>query len=262
MGVIAGRTAHPTLPVTRFELTLPQEALQGFSISPDGRTLAYSALLNDRPIIWLKDLASRSPALPRIGSEDGRFPFWSPDSKSIAFFAEDKLKRIDVQGTDIRVVCRIDCCEAAVLPRGTAWNADGDILFAVNGLRRVAASGGTPQLLAAPDEKNEVSYGWPFFLPGGRRFLYYAESKDRVHRVYATSLDDARQRVLVAKMNVSPVYVPQSGGRSGYLLYSREGNLVAQRFDSEHLRLSGEPTLLADQVAHATALRIGGFGVS
>jgi hypothetical protein len=243
----------PASPVTRFELAVPPEALRGFSVSPDGRMLAYSAPSQGRSMIWVRALDSLI-AQPRSGTEDGAFPFWSPDSKSIAFFAGDKLKRTDAAGGQVQVVCE----GLAGQPRGAAWGAGGVVIFSLTGgLQRVAASGGKPMPLTEINRSQEVTHAWPFFLSDGRRFLYFSEGAGGLpSTVYASSLEKPQERVRILDTDMGAVYAAGAEGRPDYLVYRRQGNLVAQHFDPDHLRVEGEATPLAEQVGYAVALEL------
>src|SRR5262249_31107868 len=114
-------------PVTRFDLPVSSLALRGFSVSPDGRTLAYTAPSHHNPVIWLRPLDSETPAQARAGTEDASLPVWSPDSKSIAFVAEGKLKRMDVGSGAFQVVC--DGLDGQ--SRGLAWSSQGTIIYSL-----------------------------------------------------------------------------------------------------------------------------------
>jgi serine/threonine protein kinase/Tol biopolymer transport system component len=235
-------------PVTRFDLAVSSLGLRGFSISPDGRMLAYGAPSRDKSVIWIRRLDSESPAWPITGSEEGALPTWSPDSKSIAFVADGKLKRVDVAGGAVQVIC--DGVQGQ--GRGLAWSPQGVIIFSLGaGFFRVPASGGEPEPLTSGDPSREVSHGWPYFLRDGRRFLYFSEGTPGLpYTVYASSLDHPHQRTRIADTPTGVVYVP------GYLLYSRNLSLVAQHFNEDSLKLEGEPRVIAQQVAYAIALEL------
>ena len=255
-GFFSGRRAVPTVsaPVTRFDLTVSPLALRGFSLSPDGRMLAYTEPLQGKSMVWVRALGSETPAQPRAGTEEGMFPFWSPDSKSIAFFAGDKLKRMDAAGGAVQTICD----GVGGQPRGMAWASAGVIVISLGGgLLRVDVAGGKPQPLTERDAKSEISHGWPSFLPGGRRFIYYSEGVPGgpPHTVYASSLDNPRERVKIVEARSSAVYAA-GDGRTGYLLYARQGSLVAQRFDADGLKLQGEAKVIAGKVGNAIAVEL------
>jgi Tol biopolymer transport system component len=218
-----------------------------FALSPDGRKLVMGAVNNETGAVslWMRELGSTTPVRLR-GSDGGTLPFWSPAGTEIAFFAEGKLKKTDLQGSSPQVLC------SAPQPRGGAWGAGGTIVFAGSfrtGLETVNAAGGTPTSLTTLDEaRHEKSHRWPVFLPGGTHLLFLAQTAE------ATSKDDnstievlalatgARTRVLSA--NSSPLYSPD-----GYLLFWREGALRAQAFDVRNHTVSGSVFPLAADVA-------------
>ncbi len=219
----------------------------GFALSPDGRRLVMEIENDETGAIglWLRELASGTPA--RIpGTDGGMLPFWSPDGTEIAFFAEGKLKKTDLQGSPPQVICD------APSPRGGAWGPDGTIVFAGSfrkGLETVRAGGGTPTPLTTLDEaRHEKSHRWPVFLPGGRHLLFLAQtgeatSKDDASTIEAlTVATGARTRLVAA--NSSPLY---SAG--GFLLFWREGALRAQAFDADRLAVSGAVFPVATGVA-------------
>ena len=145
------------------------ELTQGSAISPDGEQLVFVARAGGAEKLWLRRLSSPT-ARELTGTEGAAFPFWSPDSGSVGFFAEGKLKRIDVASGLTSAICDVG------RGRGGTWSADGTILFnSVNDgpLLRVAASGGESAAVTTLDAaRRENSHRWPYFLPGGRKFLY------------------------------------------------------------------------------------------
>ena len=175
-------------------------------------------------------------ALP--GTEGAIFPFWSPDGRSIAFFADRKLKRIDLVGDTVQEIAD------APIGRGGAWTTDGSILFAptaTGALYRVAASGGQPVAFTTlgPGQNDHRA---PVILPGGRHFIFYARGAATGRGVYVANIDGSQPRRLLDAA-AAAVYAP-----SGHLLFARENQLLAQRFDPATLTLSGEPFKVADNV--------------
>jgi serine/threonine protein kinase len=224
----------------------------GTAVSPDGRYLVFAAAPtgnNTAAPLWLRPMDSLSAHIIP-GTEDGNFPFWSPDSKSIAFFAGAKLKRADIAGGSPLALCDASTSgTSAGAGVGGAWNSEGVILFgSTGGLQRVAASGG----VAAPVTKmeaHEIAHGFPQFLPDGKRFLYFIQSSDsNVTGIYAGSLDRPQERVQILRTDAKAIYAAPVSGLPGDLLYLRDQTLMAQRFDSGNLRLEGEPAPLAEDV--------------
>jgi eukaryotic-like serine/threonine-protein kinase len=216
------------------------------AISPDGRYLVFGAGTQVTGPLWLRPLDSLS-ARPLRGTEGGVFPFWSPDSKSIAFFAGGKLKRSDIAGGAPQVLCDA----ARVFESGGTWSRDGIIVFAsAEGLFRVPASGGVPQQVTQRDTaRKELGHGVPQFLPDGKRFLYFVQSAEpNTQGIYAGSLDNPKERFQILATDRKAYYVPPRDGRTGFLLWLREQTLLAQPFDAAKLHLEGDPTPLAEDV--------------
>jgi Tol biopolymer transport system component len=223
------------------------------AISPDGRYLVFGAAPPGAPVpsLWLRPLDSLSArVLP--GTDGGNFPFWSPDSRSIAFFAGGALKRIDIAGGPPVVLSDASAQLPGGDPVGGAWNRKGVILFsrATSGLQRVAASGGVPAQVTTTDtSRHEFAHGFPQFLPDGKRFIYFIQASDSgVSGVYAGSLDRPQERVQILKTDFKAVYSPPVSSRPGYLVWIRDQTVMAQRFDAGNLRLEGEAAPIAEDV--------------
>jgi serine/threonine protein kinase len=237
------------LPVLRVEISPPDKMQFNLSgdhsgpamISPDGRYIVFSAYGSSGAQLYLRSLDSTSPdALP--GTEGAMFPFWSPDSRSIAFFTDDKLKRIEVSGGTPVTIC------GSTLGRGGSWNQDGTIVAALSyntGLSRVPASGGAPVPVTTADGAVYTSHRWPWFLPDGKHFLYIAVKHNAPTSpetaVFLASLDGKENRLLFHTLS-NAIYA------SGRLLYQRENSLVAQPFDASRGKFSGEPQTLTENV--------------
>jgi len=218
--------------------------LGGIALSPDGRTAAYVTWGGGKNGLWIRPLDSAAARLIP-GTEGAAYPFWSPDSKSVAFFAGSKLLRIDLAGG-----APLPICEVAVA-RGGAWTSDGRIIYGVlaDGLFQVSSFGGKPAPLTTLDASRlEGMHRWPQVLPGGR-FLYSIQSeKPENTGIYATSFAKPGERVQLLTTDTNALYAPGGDGRS-YLLWLRGGVLVAQEFDAGTLKLEGEPYPVADPVA-------------
>lgn len=221
----------------------------GVSLSPDGKTTVYVAADHGKAALWVRPLDGTTTRM-LAGTEDAGMPFWSPDSKSIAFFAQGKLQRVYLAGGMPQTIC--DVGEA----RGGSWSDNNQILLGGwnSGLSQVGASGGRPTALTTLDaSRGEVFHYWPQILPGGR-FLYFVRSNKRENTgVYAASLARPREPVQLLATETNALYAPAVGGahdnRKGYLLWLRGGTLLAQDFDPATLKLSGVPHPLADPVA-------------
>jgi serine/threonine protein kinase/Tol biopolymer transport system component len=210
------------------------------SLSPDGRRLAFVANdANGRILLWVRELADLV-GRPLEGTEGAMGPFWSPDSRFIAFSAGGKLKKIDASGGPAITLCDMKTGLAG------SWGRGDVILFTPEPWRplsRVPAAGGTPTPATTFDTKGgELWHGHPFFLPDGRHFLYAAAGAP-TSGVYLGSLDSPdRTRLLDSFSNA------QYG--SGFLVFPRDGTLMAQPFDATRLALSGQAMAVAERVVY------------
>jgi Tol biopolymer transport system component len=244
--------ARPSIVQTgakRFDISPPAGTgfVVGFgTISPDGQFLTFVARSPTGDKLWVRALDSQAAEeLP--GTDGAEFPFWSPDSKSLGFFASGKLWRIDIAGGTPTQICDVPA------GRGGTWNTDGLIIYnAVNDgpLLQVPATGGTPRALTTLDvTRRENSHRYPTFLPDGRHFLYFIRSDDReIRGIYVGTMERPQDRTRVIPSDFNGVYSPGLDQRSGHLLWLRNGALVAQPFDVEHLSLSGEAVTIADSI--------------
>ena len=204
------------------------------SISPDGRQLAFVALAaNGESQLWLRPIRSAS-SQALAGTESAARPFWSPDSRSLGFFADGKIKRLDLATGTVQNIC-----DAAYLGGMSAtWGAGDVIIFThVGGVFRVAASGGAP-VLAFPDKGTESDRNQlqnPSFLPDGRRFVFVRmRSRSEDDEICVAALDTKEEQC------IAKVASPARYTAPGYLLLVRDGALRLQRFDADRLALSGE----------------------
>jgi serine/threonine protein kinase len=245
LAAVAGYFLTRSLPVTTsirtvvdpppaVTLTLTGDFAGPPVLSPDGLSLAFGALAAGGKIaLWVRPMNSlEAHKLP--GTDGAIFPFWSPDSRSLAFFADSKLKTIELNGGSVSVVCD------ANLGRGGAWGPGGIIIFTPDtqvGIYRVSASGGTPVPVTQIDTSKHTSHRWPFFLPDGKHFLYLAMNHDPTRSgsdtVYYASLDGRENRPLT-RVQSNAVY---SGG---FLLFAHGDQLMAQPFDPSTGTLSGD----------------------
>jgi eukaryotic-like serine/threonine-protein kinase len=235
------REMPPATTPVHLSVTLPDDINPAhFALSPDGRLLA----LHYRNQLWLRRLDSPE-ILPLAGTEGSRSLFWSPDSGTIGFFAQGSLKTIAVAGGQATTLCG-----DAGLGAGGTWNREGVILFASspdNGLRRVAARGGACTQLTKPDP---FVRRVPVFLPDGHHFFYASNAGDDARDgVYLASLTDPVGRRVLADRS-SAVFVPSASGvNEGHVLFVRERTLVAQPFDADTLRFTGDAFALVQEVS-------------
>jgi eukaryotic-like serine/threonine-protein kinase len=211
-----------------------------FALSPDGRRLALVGSSEGRVQIWIRRL-DEEDAHAVAGTEEAEDPFWSPDGRSLAFFAQNKLKRIELESGAVQVLCD------SGLGRGGAWSREGVILFAgisPGVLSRVAASGGAPVAATRLDSsRGDVLHRWPQFLPDGKRFLVFVSTKSReTTGIYLGSLE-SQELKLVQRSDEAGQFLPPDR-----LLYARGDALVVQRVDLSRTRTTGEPEILVRQV--------------
>jgi Tol biopolymer transport system component len=241
------RSATPTL---AFRATLdppPETSLipydeLGLALSPDGQQLAFVAIAGDgSKKIWVRDLGEMS-ARPLPETSGAWYPFWSPDGRHIGFFADGKLKRIDLRGGSPQAIAE------APSGRGGSWSKGDVILFSPNvrsAIHQVPATGGTPAPVTRFDPERETTHRWPYFLPDGKHFLYLLRArvsgKPEVGRLMIASIDSPEATMLIDDAT-NAVYVDP-----GYLLYGRSGTLNAWRFDAGARRLVGQPVPLVKE---------------
>jgi len=236
---------------TRLEIVTPPAADPlSLAISPDGRSVVFQAG-QDPPMLWLRPLASQE-ARALIGTEGATSPFWSPDSRSVGFFASGVLKRIDLDNGFVRTVAPV------ASSRGAAWHRNGTILIG-NGLgplNRVSASGGstTPatQLLPAQSDQR-----YPKFLPGGDRFLLFATGAPEVRGLYLGSLSEPGLR-RVTDRELAFAFTPP-----GHVLLARHGGLWARRLTRDFTSVEGDLVAVAPKVlVHAALVGFGAISAS
>jgi eukaryotic-like serine/threonine-protein kinase len=224
-------------PEMRIEITTPPTPDLSFAISLDGHHLAFVAADNDQPRLWVRSLGE-TVARPLPGTEDARLPFWSADGRSIGFFSGGTLKRIDVAGGSARPLAE------AAPALGGAWNTDGTIVFAGTAsgpLLRVPATGGEVRPVTTLQEGVENGHAYPSFLPDQRRFVFYGRGSQS--GLYLGSLDSTESRRL-GNADGGAVFAPPD-----WLLFVRDGALVAQRVDTAAGQLTGNPVTIAGSVS-------------
>lgn len=245
--VAAGMLAFPAVthwreqepivaPEMRLEIATPSTAFaNSFALSPDGRQIVYSIATDGVSQLWLRAMDSGvARLLP--GTEEGRDPFWSADGRSIGFFAESLVKRIDVAGGVPRALA------PAVPGLGGTWNGDGVILFAsgtAGALQRVSASGGAATLATKLAPGDSV-HGFPTFLPDQQRFVVFVTGQRP--GLYLGSLASPDLKWLAEADSGAAFLAPR------WLLFVRGEALVARRFDSRNERVSGEPVVVAEPI--------------
>ena len=249
---------QPSVPASRLQAVLPENITfeSWLSVSPDGRKLVFAASGKDG--LWIRNLDSldwrRLPA-----TEGAMSPFWSPDSRYLAFAFENQLKKIDVSGGPPQTLCTVPF---TVGPGD--WNRDGVIVFGSSGINaggplwKVSQAGGAAKAITVVDA-SKGEYHWaPSFLADGKRYVYFRSGAPDMRGIYAGSLDakpedQSRERILDTSVTASYA--------NGYLFFNSGGTLLAQAFDEARLRLNGEPVPLAEGV-DSTWFNLGVFSVS
>ncbi|HEX7157784.1 MAG TPA: protein kinase [Edaphobacter sp.] len=243
-------------PPIRFQIASPEKTSLGdrLALSPDGRHLAFITMAQDGSTqLWLRDLDSLV-SRPLPGTDGAGFPFWSPDSRSVAFPSGRKLKRVDISGGAPQVICSF-----AGFLLGGAWNPDGIIVFGSDkGLMKVSAAGGEPSvLIKARRSLGESWLGYPSFLPDERHFLYSGLTGSRwvahVGSLDAGDQPQSTEPLAAGAVLAGGLYVPTLGTGPGSIVFKKpDRTLVAQAFDASRMELKGDPSPLAEGVDRFT----------
>jgi serine/threonine protein kinase len=254
----------PAPPAQVHSSLLPPQSQQfnpdDFALSPDGSMIAYTTE-GQRGGLWLRRLTTGKDE-QLTGTESASFPFWSPDSRSIGFFGNAVIRRIDLGGGPAVTVV-----EAPGL-RGASWGADGTIVFSPDfgksGLRRVSAQGGPVTVVSrVQSARGEDTHRWPFLLPDGRHLVFFMSSS---HSLYGSDPNDtvAGIYLLDLKTGATKFLVHSDSGAkvaNGYLFYALQQNLVAQKLSPDG-RILGSPQPIAEQVQYDANHWLAGFSVS
>ena len=244
LSVLQFRSMNQPLHEMRFELRLPESLspIGPLRISPDGRSVAVSGSDSSGVArVWVRTFDD--PEFhPLPGTDGANRPCWSPDSRSLAFFADTKLKKILVSGGRPETVCEA--------PGGSdcSWSRSGFILFDGDGahptVRMAAAAGGEAHDVAVPDtSRHEVATNWPEALPDGRHFLFVAQNSSAERSEVRLGTIGSKQSVSIVKGESRAEYAAP-----GCVLFERDGALLVQRIDVGSGKLQGEPRTLADRI--------------
>jgi Tol biopolymer transport system component len=256
LSVVHLRETPPAAQPVQFQLRMPPGAVPvapaAIEISPDGQQAVFGAVTDGLSALWVRPLSSVDARL-LPGTEGATYPFWSPDSRTVAFFADGKLKKAPLAGGPPIVLCD------APGPMGGTWNRDGSVLFARAqgaGIQKVSSTGGAP-VAVTKLENGEIGHRWPFLLPDGRHFLFLAIATpiDNSGELFVGSLDSS-ERTALGQKDSAAVY------GSNHLLFSSNGVLMAQPFDAARRHVTGEPFPIAEQVETLGATRRAPISVS
>jgi serine/threonine protein kinase/Tol biopolymer transport system component len=261
--VISWVYLHQSAPaerVIRATITLPAKALvHSFALSPDGRYFVLAAQVEEAQRLWLRRLDDLDP-LPLPGTEEAQYPFWSPDSRYIGFFAQGKLKKIAVTGGPAQILC--DAQDG----RGGTWNREGLIVFAPTGagasLQRVSAAGGAPTGITHAE--GGAVHRFPIFLPDGHRLLYLASTSKTIDRngISLAALDSKESRRLLPDASNASYVPPVAAGRPAQILFVRNSTLMAQPVNPETLQLAGEALPIVENIGQGLNAGVFKFSVS
>ncbi len=238
------RGQAPPPQTVRTSILLPGKSrVLSLAVSPNGRDIALVLVREGKQQIWIRALDGTEPA-PLAGTDGAADPFWSPDSRSIAFFADAKLKKVDRSGGTVKTLCD------ALAAEGGTWNRNGDILFGgLSRVRRISSAGGGPSDL--PDPMTAV---YPVFLPDGRHYLGTRVNNPGAPQagVWLSSMDGAETRQILPDLSNAGIVAPQPGRDEGEVLFVRNGTLMALPFDMKRLEAAGEAFPLAQGITSGT----------
>jgi serine/threonine protein kinase len=250
------RPAPSLLTSVRFGIGPPEsnalfQGVHSLAVSPDGKKLVFVASVPPNPPrLWIRALDS-STAQVLQGTDNATQPFWSPDSRFIGFFTAAGVKKIDASGGPSQTLTANPCSGCA--PYGGTWNRNGGILFstagatsAVSAIFRVSDAGGTATEVAKPDaSKQEIAYAWPSFLPDGRHFLFLL-ARAGANTIIVGELDSSERKAVVPNTSSGAMFAAP-----GYLLFVRQGTLMAQPFDPAGIEATGEAVPIAENVQYS-----------
>jgi serine/threonine protein kinase len=261
LSIIYFREKSVQMPVVRFSIQPPENATfspaYGVSplpaVSPDGQRITFAAHIHDgKTQLWVRQLDSLN-AQPLPGTDNASFPFWSPDGKSIGFFANGKLNRIDANGGPLLALA-----DATGNARGGSWSSQGVIVFAPNStgvLRKVSAGGGAVSD-AGKLSPGEPSQRWPWFLPDGKHFLFAAGLAGLSRKAIRVGTLELTESTKLLDADSEAIY------SAGHLLFLRGDTLMGQTFDPRNLRLSGEALPVVEHIQSGQNTSLGGFSAS
>ena len=226
----------------RLQIVTPPTRLPlHFALSPNGRYIVFAASESSTDAtqrLYLRAL-DKTDAQPMAGTDGATYPFWSPDSRSVGFFASGSLKRVDISGGPAQMLAPTPA------PQGGAWHTDGTILYApntVSPLLRIPASGGESVAVTRLDSPRQLGHVRPSFLPAGRQFLFYATGEPDVSGIYLGSLGGPESTRLTAADSHGEYLPPDR------LAFVRQGDLVVRPLDAARAELTGDPATVIPSV--------------
>ena len=241
------RGAPPSLQQARMSVLLPQKSrVQSLAVSPDGREIAMVLVKDGKQQIWVRPLDALE-ATPLAGTDNAANPFWSPDSRYIAFFADARLRKVGHSGGPVQTLCD------ALGALGGTWNRNGDILLgSLTRVEKVSAAGGNLSPLPKHPARTEL---YPVFLPDGRHFLATRANNSRPEPgVWLSATDGPESRRILPDVSNVAVVEPPSGSRVGQVLFTRAGTLMALPFDMQQLKAVGDPFPVAHSIAASSGI--------
>jgi WD40 repeat protein len=246
-----------TRPATvRFQIPPPEGGSfdnSFLALSPDGRRLAYTvSSKGGQPLLWVRPLDSlEARVLP--GTEDARFPFWSPDGRFLAFGGGGKLRKVDASGGPAETLCN------ASSMIGGYWTANGTIFFGGNpgGIFRVSQAGGDPVAVSMPDGSHgEIGHAYPQMLPDGRHYLYLNIGSGGNNAIYLSSLDGKERKRLAFAVRSFSYAPPSEKGRPSHLLFLRDNTLMAQALDGNSFAAADDPFPIAERIGSSAGISL------
>jgi serine/threonine protein kinase len=221
-------------------------------VSPDGRKIVFTARHSESTLLFVRRIDSQA-AEPLAGTEGAIFPFWSPDSRSIGFFADGSLRRIEASGGPTQTLC------TAQAGRGGSWNRGGTIIFAptpTDAIYRVPAAGGSVRRVTTLDPAHMTTHRWPCFLPDGEHFLFFGGHPILSGGIYSGCLD-GNDHKLILQGYLNAAYAPP-----GFLLFVRDGTLVARCFDVDRIEVTSDEFAVAETIMEDPFVQRALFSVS
>ncbi len=243
LAVVYFRQQPSFQPIAHVNVLLPEKALvRSLAVSPDGRAIAMVLVKDGKQQIWVRTLDALE-ATPLAGTDNADDPFWSPDSRSIAFFADAQLKKIDRSGGPVQTLCD------ALGVLGGTWNGNGDILIgALWRVQRVSEAGGAVSDLPGHAAVTET---YPVFLPDGRHFVATRNNwaDPAQDGIWLSSLDSTETRRILPDASSAEVVDSPPGSDIGAVMFTRAGALMALPFNLKRLEAAGDPFPVAQGIA-------------